>query len=314
MITKEKSLFDIILKWKKSLLIIGGLTIALSSIFSSAWFITPLFKSTAILYPANIIPFGSESETEQMIQVLQSDAITDSLIRNFNLKEHYGIDSLNDPFHRTHLLEQFHDNVIVKKTEYESVQLEVLDKDPKVASDIANNMIKLFDAKEQQLQKQKAMEKYYVVKNQLNRLQSEMDSMELIVQGMRTEDGLLDYSLQTEYAMRNYLKSVAERGNGKNLDSFLEKLKTKGGKFLIITENLWRMRAQYADLKEKHDEALKEVNKKLTYSNVVVKPFPADKKSYPVRWLILVTALFSTWLLSIIVISALENYRQHSHE
>jgi len=314
MVTKEKSLFDIILKWKKSLLIVGGLTIALSSLFSSAWFITPLFKSTAILYPANIIPFGSESETEQMIQVLQSDAITDSLIHIFNLNQHYGIDSINDPFHRTHLLEQFHDNVIVKKTEYESVQVEVLDKDPKVASDMANNMIKLFDAKEQQLQKQKAMEKYIVVKNQLIRLQSEMDSMELIVQGMRTADGLLDYSLQTEYAMRNYLKSVAERGNGKNLDSFLEKLKTKGGKFLIITENLWRMRSQYADLKEKHDEALKEVNKKLSYSNVVVKPFPADKKSYPVRWLIVVTALFSTWLLSIIVISALENYRQNSHE
>ncbi|MBX7180947.1 MAG: hypothetical protein K1X82_02455 [Bacteroidia bacterium] len=314
MANQEKSLFDIVIKWQKALLVIGLLAVVLSAIFSSSWFITPLYKSTAVLYPANIIPFGSESETEQMIQVLQSDAISDSLINIFQLYKHYGIDSTTDPFHRTHLLEQFHDNVLVKKTEYESVQIDILDKDPKVASEMAGSMIRLFDAKEQQLQKQKATEKYIVVKNQLTRLQTEMDSMELIVQGMRTDDGLLDYSLQTEYAMRNYLKSVSERGSGKNLEAFLEKLKSKGGKFLIITENLWRMRSQYADLKEKHDEALKEVNKKLTYSNVVVKPFAADKKSYPVRWLIVVTTLISSWLLSIIVISALENYRQNAHE
>ena len=311
---KEKSLFELILKWKKSLLVISGLSILLSGLFSSSWFITPLYKSTAILYPANIVPFGSESETEQMIQVLQSDAISDSLIRIFNLKKHYGIDSLDDPFHRTHLFEEFHDNVLVKKTEFESVQVDVLDKDPQIASDMANTLIKLFDSKEQDLQKEKALEKYLIVKNQLSRLQSELDSIETIVQEMRTSDGLLDYNLQTEYAMRNYLKSIAERGNGKNLDAFLEKLKSKGGKFLILTENLWRMRSQYADLKEKHDEALKEVNKRLSYSNVVVKPFPADKKSYPVRWLIVVTALFSSLLLSLLTISALENYRQESHE
>jgi hypothetical protein len=244
-----------------------------------------------------------------MIHVLQSDAITDSLVNIFKLYEHYGIDSVNDPYHRSNLLNEFHDNVSVKKTEFESVQVEVMDKSPKVASEMANAMIKLFDAKEQQLQRQKATEKYIVIKQQLDRLRSEMDSMETIVQEMRVKDGLLDYSLQTEYAMRSYLKSIAEKGTGRNLDDFLLTLKNKGGKFLVMTENLWRMRSSYSFLKEKHDEALKDTLKKLTYSNVVVRPFPSDKKAYPVRWLIVVASLFSTLLLSVIAISALENFR-----
>lgn len=305
----DSTLFQLVIKYRKKLILLSILSIITSTIFSGPWFITPLFKSVAVLYPANIVPFGTESETEQMIQVLQSDAITDSVIKVFKLYEHYGIDSTKNKLHRSLMLEEFHENISVKKTEFESVQLEVLDKSPKVASEIANSMIKFFDLKEQQLQRLKARENYLVIKEQMDRLQHEMDSMETIVQEMRTKDGLLDYSLQTEYAMRNYLRSIADKGTGKNLDEFLLTLKNKGGKFLVITENLWRMRAQYADIKEKHDEALKDTYKKLSYSNVVVKPFPSDKKAYPIRWLIVVTSLLSTLLLAFLVIIAIENFK-----
>ena len=175
-------------------------------------------------------------------------------------------------------------------------------------------MIKLFDAKEQQLQRQKATERYLVVKEQMERSQHEMDSMETIVQDMRVKDGLLDYSIQTQYAMKSYLKSVAEKGNGRDLEEFLSTLKSKGGKFMIITETLWRMRISFHYLKEKHDEYYKDTLKKLSYSNVVVRPYEADKKSYPVRWLIVVTSLFSSLLLAVIAISAIENYRNSSEQ
>ena len=33
-------------------------------------FITPLYKSEAVAYPANVTPYSDESETEQMLQII----------------------------------------------------------------------------------------------------------------------------------------------------------------------------------------------------------------------------------------------------
>jgi len=41
------------------------------------------------------------------------------------------------------------------------------------------------------------------------------------------------------------------------------------------------------------DIAILEANKEITYCHVVEAPMPADKKSYPVRWLIVALSLMS---------------------
>ena len=48
--------------------------------------------------------------------------------------------------------------------------------------------------------------------------------------------------------------------------------------------------------------ANRDVYKKLTYSNVVTKPFPSDKKAYPVRWLIVVISVGVSLLFSFMVL------------
>ena len=42
---------QVISRYRKHLLIIAVITVTLATIFSSSFFITPLFKSTVILYP-----------------------------------------------------------------------------------------------------------------------------------------------------------------------------------------------------------------------------------------------------------------------
>ena len=61
------------------------------------------------------------------------------IIEAFDLYKHYDVDSMKNQYHRTTVTKMFDENVSVKKTEYESVQITVLDTDPKVASAIAES-------------------------------------------------------------------------------------------------------------------------------------------------------------------------------
>ena len=86
-------LLELIIKWKKHFIIVTILSIAASAIFSSSFFIAPIYKSFAIVYPSNIIPYSNESPTEQLVQLLEATDIRESVIQKFNLAAHYNIDN-----------------------------------------------------------------------------------------------------------------------------------------------------------------------------------------------------------------------------
>ena len=62
-------------------------------------------------------------------------------------------------------------------------------------------------------------------------------------------------------------------------------------------------------MKEQLEAAQRDVEKELTYCNVITNPVVADKKAYPIRWLIVLISAISTLLLTLIVISLVENFR-----
>ena len=53
------------------------------------------------------------------------------------------------------------------------------------------------------------------------------------------------------------------------------------------------------------------VNKKLTYTNTVGFPEVADKKSYPIRWLIVLLSFFGSVLFTLIVLLFNHRIKQH---
>ena len=55
-----------------------------------------------------------------------------------------------------------------------------------------------------------------------------------------------------------------------------------------------------------NEEELRQAEGKMTYSNIVSRPFVADKKSYPVRWVIVALCGISALILSILVVAAVE--------
>lgn len=304
-------LFGLLIRWWKQLLVVAIIAAAISALFSSSWVITPKFRSFAVLYPANIIPMGTETPTEQMLQVLESDNIRDSIVSLYHLYEDYEIDPLGSSA-KTDLIKEYQGNVTFRKTEYESVVIDVLDSDPIQAHDITKSIIFFFNRKERLLQKEKAMELVKILQEQVSKKKAEMDSAEAVLSGIRKDYGILDYSLQTEYATERYLEVISTPGkqsNAKQIEPLLEALKEKGGEFVALNEHLWRIRGSYNDLKEQMEAAQRDVEKNLTYCNVITNPVIPDKKAYPIRWLIVVVSVVGTLLLTLLFLSILENIR-----
>ncbi|MCB0754406.1 MAG: hypothetical protein H6603_05310 [Flavobacteriales bacterium] len=304
-------LFSLLLRWWKELLGVAVLALVLSALFSSPFIITPKYKSFAVLYPANVIPMGVETPTEQMLQVLESDNVRDSIVKLYNLYETYGIDP-KAPASTTALIREYQSNVTFRKTEYESVVIEVLDADPVKARDMVNSVIYFFNRKERLLQQEKAMELVKILQEQVAKKKTEMDSAEAVLAGIRQQYGILDYSLQTEYATERYLEVISTPGKqsaAKEIEPLLNALKEKGGDFISLNEHLWRIRGSYNNLKEQMEAAVRDVEKDLTYCNVITNPVVADKKAYPIRWLIVLVSVAGTLLMTLLFLSILENVR-----
>lgn len=308
----SSELLKLLLKWWKQLFVITLVALVLSGIFSSPFIITPKYKSFAVLYPANVIPMGTETPTEQMLQVLESDVIRDSITNLYHLYETYGIDS-NDQSAKSTLIQRFQEHVVFQRTQYQSVVIEVLDKNPVQARDMVQSIIHFFNSKERSLQQEKAMELVTILDTQVSKKKAEMDSMEAILTGIRQDYGILDYSLQTEYATERYLEVISspgKRANAKEIEPLLNALKDKGGEFMSLNEHLWRVRGGYNDLKEQLEAAQRDVEKDLTYCNIITNPVVADKKAYPIRWLIVSVSVLGTLLLSILFLGIVENLKQ----
>lgn len=297
-------LIGLLKKWRKQLLIVGVSALVLSIIFSSPFFIKPKFKSTAIVYPSNLITYSTESATEQMLQLAQSSVIRDEIINSFHLLEHYDIDSTSDKSYRTLVINQYEENVIIKKTDFESMEITVFDTDPKLAAQMADSIIHFFDVKARQLQAEKSREVMIISKNQLDAKKIEMDSLENRVHELQLQYGILDFKEQTKEVSRAYLKSLASPGSKSAIEAkrIYDNLINKGAELNAINEHLWRTRGFYNDLKVVYENAERDVFKKLTYANVVTPPSPSDKKASPIRWLIVLVSVSSALLMSFIVI------------
>ena len=143
--------FDTVVRhWK----LFAGVALAaavISAIFSSSMFIAPRYRSSAIVYPVNLSSYSIESTSDQLLQLLESNSIRDSLIRIHHLAEHYEID-VTAPPGQFYLNGEYRDHVTISKTRYESVQIEIEDEDPAIAQAMVRDLLDQGDRLARRLQ------------------------------------------------------------------------------------------------------------------------------------------------------------------
>lgn len=328
----SKYLFRLLAEYRKSVLIILIAAAILAILFSSSLFITPLYKSTAILYPTSsnsiskvlisttyqsnkdILEFGESEQTEQMLQVLNSNRIRDKVIERYHLMEHYGINP-NSRYPYTKLNKLYDSRIKFRRTEYNAVRITVLDPDPELAAQMANDIAELFDSTMNAMQKEVAVKAFNLVDAEYKSLCAEMAVLEDSLNVLRSL-GVLDYESQVEMLSQQLAVELG-RNNSQginNIQARLDTLAKYGGAYYAINERLDNDRLQLSLMKTKYEEAKVDATEDIPHKFVVTSAFKAEHKSYPIRWIIVTITVLATLLLLILVLVILDRYGRFFRE
>lgn len=306
----NENLFEIIWKWKKHLIVVAILAVVASAFFSSSIFIKPKFKSTARIYPSNnIYTFSDESESEQMLEIISALDIKLRVIDAFNLSEVYKI-SKQEPQYMTYMLAEFNDNVKFKKTEYETIEIQVLDTDPVRACNMCDSIIHFLDEKIGSMHRIKHEEVITIAKNDYSVINQQIDSVEQKLNFLRTNFHIFDYRLQAEEITKGMAKVLSENNNnqgGKEMRKWIENLSEKGGEFEILDKQKNKLVSQKDSILKIYNQAVSSAHRKIIFGQRVENPVVADKKSYPVRSIIVMISTISALFVSLLVILLIEN-------
>ena len=320
----SSSLGMFLFSWRKPLIIIILSAAILATVFSSPWFITPLYKSSVVLFPvssnsvsralltdqpaanSDILEFGEDEQTEQMLQILSSSQIRDKVVKKFDLINHYKIKPTSK-YKNTELNRRFESNINFRRTDFMAVKITVLDRDPQMAADIANTISELFDSTKNSMQKERAVKGFMIVEREYKQLRNEIAVMEDSLRSIR-EKGVYDYESQSEMLNRQLAIEIA-RGNTSGiraLDEKLSLLAKYGGTYVSLRDMLEHEKKQLSYLKARYEEAKVDAHENLPQKFIVETAYKAEKKSHPIRWIIVLVSTISVFLVSVLVIISLE--------
>lgn len=304
--------------WWKQLATVCFSAIVISSIVALT--ISDRYKSTVVLFPAttnsistvllseintskdDLLKFGEEEDAEQMIQILNSNEIRTRICEKYDLMKHYGINA-NDKLKNTKLMDIYSDNVSFKLTEYMSVKIDVLDNNPKLAADMANDIANLLDSVKIKIQHERALEVLKIVERAY---QNKKEDLEKLNDSMRalSNHGIYDYESQSERTIQQYNIAIA-KGDQRTIKALEEKLRViseYGGVYVALRYEVELQEKVLNTLKTKYEEAKVNSDQILPQKFIVSKAFPAEKKTYPVRWLIVLLSTLSTLFITLIII------------
>lgn len=300
------SMIQVINKWKWHIIVITVAAAIIGAIFSGSTFITPMYKSEGVLYPSNVAAYSDETFTEQMLQIMQSNEIMDSVIEKFDLMSHYKIDK-GYKYWKTALIGEYRDNVKISRTPYDAVLIKVLDKDPELACAMVKEIIRLYDKKVGSLHKIKRLETVNMYKRQLDEKQQFIDSLKTRMAEISTNYGVVEYESQSREVTRGYLKTDGgTRVNQNGVDEMKANLEQYGPEIIALSTLIENENITYSQVKLDYEQELRFYNADMTFSNIISEPFVADKKAYPVRWVVVALCGMAACFISIIVVYLIE--------
>ena len=323
----SKYLCKLLIEYRKPAFIILAIAALFAIVFSTPFFITPLYKSTAIIYPTSsnsiskvlisttyqsekdIMNFGEDEQTEQMLQVLNSNRVRDKVIERFDLMNHYDIKA-DSKYPYTKLNKLYDSRIKFRRTEYNAVKITVLDADAALAAQMANDITEIFDSTMNQMQKEVATQAFRLVEDEYNTLCAEMAQLEDSLNTLR-KLGVFDYESQVEM-LSQQLAIELGKGNTQgvsNIQKQLDIIAEYGGASYAINERLDNDRLQLSLVKSKYEEAKVDATEYIPHKFVVTSAFQAERKTYPVRWIIVTVTLLSTFLLLILCIVVFDRYK-----
>jgi uncharacterized protein involved in exopolysaccharide biosynthesis len=294
------NLINLLIRYRKALLI----TVISAAIISAAisLTITPLFQSAVVLYPTtNVVEsqtlfgiqssstalFGDETATEKVLQILRSDNIKNYLVRKYGLMKHYGI-SGSGKYKYTMLDMRMNRYIVSRKTQYNSIEISVLDSDPVIASTMANDIARQVDTVFNQIVKDAGRKSFSAINNsyneQLRRVKSLEDSLRLV-------SPEIAYSVYPGNLRAGLSSSSWGASAGKYSPEFLRLINM----FESENENLSEIRSRLTEAKMLAEQDL-------PYTHIVNEAKVSEKKALPKRSVIVIVSTLSAFLIMIFIL------------
>ncbi len=289
-------------------------------------FIQDKYESTVVLFPTttssiakalisenntgkeDVLRLGEEEEVEQMLQILHSDEIRDKVIAKYNLMKHYGIDE-DEAYKYTELKEEFEDNVTFDRTKFLSVEINVLDKSADTAALIANDIAAYLDTVKNRMRKEIAVEALAIVKDELDAQNAYIKMLSDSIDLLRKK-GLINVRAQSERLTEQMAIAVLQ-GKTKaatDLKSRLDTLSKYAGIFESIQDEIVLEKKRLTVVRAKYREAEIDANRTLQHKFVVDRAYPAEKSTYPLRWLIVLTSTIAAFLITLMLLLFKESF------
>jgi len=321
-------------KWRKPLILfpfIGGI---IAIIFSMPFFIKPLFESTVVVFPSttnsvskallpqqngygseDILEFGDEAQAEQLLQILHSDEIRSKIITKYNLLQHYDI-PVDAKYKMTSLYKAYQSKISFRRTEYMSVAINVLDTDPDTAALIANDIAGLLNQVKKRIKKERAGKGLGIVKREYDNIRNDIVGKQERITELRYK-GVHDYESQAAVISEQLAIATVENPNSKGVEQLQSKLDTLakyGGLYVALRDELHLLKEEEVRIKIKYSQAKVDVEEDMPATFEVNKAFPAERKTYPKRSLIVIMAAFSTFILTLVTLLILNTIKTSSQK
>jgi tyrosine-protein kinase Etk/Wzc len=305
---ERMGLIQFIWKSKKPILIITSIA-AIASIVVS-FLITPLYLSSAIVFPAatsNVsfsdqrnakaaaMDFGEEEQAEQLVQILQSSRIKDRIVSKYNLLADYEI-SENDPNKYYKLNKAYYGDFTFNRTRFGSIQIDVLNKDPKKAAAMANDIVDLIDTVKNEMIRERTMPAFEINLRKKKQMEHERDSLLTRLEELAQLGVLPNDVRATLYQALVDSKNAAEKTEiQRKID-----INTKYGS---VYDGLEYQRnekiVKIEDFRVSYEQAESDANAKFNHKFVVEKAVVADRKEKPKRMIIVLVSTIGGFIFGL---------------
>ena len=305
---QRMNLFVTLWAKRKILIIVTSAGLVVSTLV--AFLMTPLYRSTAIVFPAatstvsfseqrnakaSSMDFGEEEQAEQLIQILQSSKVRDKVVQQFDLMKHYEIEP-DDANKHYKLVKEYNSHILFVRTRYGSIQIDVLDKDPQLAADMANKIVDLIDTVKTEMVMERTVPAFEINKRKKEQLEKDKEAV------LNQLDSLAALGVVPLEGRANLFQAYVEAKNAedkadlkKRIDINLEFGAVFDGLEYVRNEKIMKL----ADFALSYEQAESDANTQFNHKFIVERAVVADKKDKPKRLIIMLLATFGTFVFMV---------------
>lgn len=305
--------------YRKILIVTSLAGLVISTVL--AFLMTPLYLSTAIVFPAatstvsfseqrnakaSSMDFGEEEQAEQLIQILQSSKVRDKVVQKFDLMKHYEI-SPSDVNKNFKIVEEYNGHIQFTRTRYGSIAIDVRDKDPELAAEIANKIVDLIDTVKNEMVSERTIPAYDI--NKRKKAQLEFEKRLVLT---RLDSFASIGVVPLEYRANLFSAYVDAKGAGDKEDfkSRIDINLKYGAVYDALEFERNEKIMKLSDFAQSYEQAESDANTQFNHKFIVERAVVADKKDKPKRLIIMILSTAGTFIFMVFALLLRDKIRE----